>query len=104
MTDGDDKYVDEHKLMLETERAAHAKALIEDELLVEMFTLLDKELIDQWRKTTSQDERDRIWGAVQMASKIPEMLLAVVRDGRLAQAHLEVIRAKEERKEKRKAK
>lgn len=99
MSNGDE-HVDEYKLHSDVGRGAHAAALLQDELLNEAFNLLDKELIDQWRVTTDPAIRERIWTTVQLASKVPDMLLAVLQNGKLAKAHLDLLQEKEGRKQK----
>jgi CRISPR/Cas system-associated protein Csm6 len=77
------------KIQADISRAARARALLEDPLLVEAFATLDKDLIDRWRVTANAEDRDRVWQAVQIAEKVRHMLGLVIANGRLAQAELD---------------
>lgn len=81
---------DEIALTRATERAAHAARLLEDELLVEAFSELDREYIKAWRATPVRDTdaRERLWQATQIVGKVRDHLGRVVNDGKLAQREL----------------
>jgi len=83
-------------------RAAHAKRLMDDELLKEGFEALEREYLTAWRITAARDTdaRERLWQAVQIAGKVRSHLETVLTDGKLAQAELNNLARMDERKKR----
>jgi hypothetical protein len=81
----------EDKLQRDIVRGANARALLEDELLVESFEKLEAEYIAAWRITPARDTdaRERLWQAVNIVGKLREHIAKVLADGKLAQRQLD---------------
>lgn len=52
-------------LMRDVNRAARARALMDDELLKEAFDQLEKELTESWKKQKDAPAREQIWERIQ---------------------------------------
>lgn len=78
-------------------RATRAKALLDDELVSGSLTQLETDYINAWKATTARDTdaRERLWQAVQIVGKFRDHLSMVVADGRLAQAEIDAMAARE---------
>lgn len=81
----------EDKLHRDLARAARAKALIEDELVVEAFTRLEADYVAAWKTWAAADTagRERLWLAVNVLGKVRDHLGRVLADGKLAQRQLD---------------
>jgi hypothetical protein len=79
------------KLALATARAARAKALLEDELIIEAFDTITRSYLDAWHSTglDEQDKRERLWQAVRVTGEVKKHLKTVVSDGKLAQREID---------------
>jgi CRISPR/Cas system-associated protein Csm6 len=93
---------DEIQLQQDTNRAARAKALLDNELLQEAFKNLEESYINAWRVTKHDDElgREKLFLAVNVIGKVKEHLLSIVANGKLAQAELNKLHADAERKKR----
>jgi hypothetical protein len=88
---------DEDKLRAATARASRAQALVNDDLLTEAFDTLEREYTKAWRETAVRDNdaRERLWQAVNVASKVREHLRRLVSDGTLAQREIDMLADKQ---------
>lgn len=70
----------EHSLLIDRDRGAKAKALLDTPLLVEMFDSLEAAYIDGWRKSPPGDAeaRERAWMAVRIILEVREGLEKIV--------------------------
>jgi hypothetical protein len=93
---------DEIQLQQDTNRAARAKALLDNELLQEAFKSLEESYINVWRVTKHDDElgREKLFLAVNVIGKVKEHLLSIIANGKLAQAELNKLHADAERKKR----
>ena len=93
---------DEIALHKAAARAQQAKALLEDPLLKEAFTTLERSYIDEWRSTdpADMDRRERLFLAVNQVERVKSNLAAVISDGTLAAKELERLYAEQDRKKK----
>ena len=94
---------DPGKLLEQTNRAMHAKNLLENELLVEAFSTLEKAYIERWKSTHIDDDkgRERLFVAINVVGKVRSHLEAIVNiDGKLAQAELNQIAEAGDRRKK----
>jgi hypothetical protein len=68
------------------QRAAHAKRLLEDDLLKEAFESVRKEYLSAWRATNPQDGelREQLWRAFSVTDKVQSHLARVMDDGKIA--------------------
>jgi hypothetical protein len=91
---------DEFSLRRAADRAAKAKALIENETLAEAFTTLRAEYIKAWEATSpkDQDTRERLWIATTVLTKVRGHLQSVVDGGKVASALLADMEAQAKRK------
>ena len=82
------------KLEAAIARGARAKALMESELLKEVFAQIESDYIAGWRHTSARDTdaRERLWLAVQVLGLVKDHLVIVANDGKLAQAELDKLR------------
>jgi len=81
----------EHKLQRDIVRGAHAKALMDNELLQEAFAKLEADYIGAWRASPARDTdaRERLWQAVNVLGKVRDHLGQVAAAGNLAQRQLD---------------
>ena len=90
---------DELALHQKTSRAARARALIEDELLVEAFAKLDADYVQAWRATDARDDdaRQRLWQAANILGIVKDHLRKMIIDGKIAQKDLDLLTEKRRR-------
>lgn len=84
------------KLETAVYRAAKAKALIEDPLLVETLTKLEDSYVSAWKLTPARDTdaRERFWHGVQAVGKLRDHMGLIIQDGKLAQAEINAMAEK----------
>lgn len=72
-------------------RAAHAKRLLEDPMLVEAFATIRNEAISTWEKTAARDTeaREIAWLTVKVLGRIEGVLQSAVDDGRIAASRVQ---------------
>jgi hypothetical protein len=89
----------EDKLHRDIARGNRARAIIDDELLVEAFARLDADYVAAWRATAARDTyaRERLWQATQIVGKVRGHLTAVLSNGKLAQRQLDELAARTQR-------
>jgi hypothetical protein len=83
--------IDDDKLQRDAARGLRAKALLEDELVVEAFTKLEAEYLAAWKSSDPDDAagRERVWIAVNLLGKVRDHLGRFVADGKLAERQLQ---------------
>ena len=83
--------MDEIKAQKAVSRAARAKMLMDDELMLEAFSRLETEYVNYWKATPvrDQDARERVWHAIQVIGKVKGHLQIVLDDGKLAKRDLD---------------
>ena len=93
---------DESKLDQAVGRAAHAEALLENDLLQEAFTGLEDNYTAAWRATAIDDvgAREKLFLAINIVGKVRDHLNAIVTNGKLAQAELKEIALAAERRKR----
>jgi hypothetical protein len=81
-------------------KAIRAQELIDNELLVEAFSILEQSYIAAWRATTIEDVsgREKLFLAINIVGKVRDHLDAVVANGKLARAELKELAQTAERK------
>ena len=91
---------DESKLVKEQSRGVRAQQLVNDELLTEAFTELERSYIAAWRSTTINDTaaREKLFLAINVVGKVRDHLASVVRDGKVAEAELKALAQAAERR------
>lgn len=64
-------------------RAEHAKRLIDDPLLAEVFDLVEAAAIDVWRKTGAAQnaEREIAWQSLKAAERVRNTLQGIIDNG-----------------------
>ena len=67
-------------------KGQHAKRLLEDEVLVEAFDAIEKDIFDEWRTTTIQayDERSDLFLTLKCLERLKARLRAILDDGVIA--------------------
>lgn len=82
--------IDELKLRKAMERASKAKAVLENELLMETFAGLEQDYMAKWRtmRTVDFEGREACWHAVQALVDIKAKIQALVNDGQVAAREL----------------
>ena len=72
-------------------RAAHAKRLMEDPLLVEALAKIRSAAIKAWESTSSTDQQARevAWLTVKVVSRIEAELQSMVDDGLIAASRVQ---------------
>jgi hypothetical protein len=70
----------------ESRRGEQAKRLLEDPLLQEAFTAVDRALRDTWSATgdDATDERERLWLMLKLLERVRTYLSQVLETGKLA--------------------
>ena len=68
------------------DREAEAKRLLENELFVEAFDTLEKELLLSWSRTGSNDvsQRESCWLATRLLERIKAHITSIVETGHMA--------------------
>lgn len=91
---------DEHKLLRDASRAARARDLLANELLIEAFDGLEAAYIAAWRNSPVLDTatREKQFVAVNVIGQVRNHLERIVTNGRLAEAEIATIAAAAERK------
>lgn len=89
-------------LTRDTGRALRARQLLDDELLVDGFKMLEEGYTLAWRNTHvgDTDAREKLFLAVNIIGKVRQHLATAVTNGKLAQAELNEIAAVAERKKR----
>lgn len=89
-------------LQQDINRAARAKALVDDALLAEAFNTLEAAYIAAWRATPPLDTqaREKLFLAVNVIGKVKEHLQSVIANGKLADAEMQRMTADEARKKR----
>lgn len=90
---------DEIALNKAIERAARAKALLNDDVLKDAFATLEGAYINAWRETgvRDADARERLWQATQIVGKVRDHMARLIGGGTVAQAELDQIAMREKR-------
>lgn len=76
-------------------RAARAKALMDDEIFNDAIKQVREGLMETWTVCKEADQRDRIWISVNLLEQIKSALINMVSNGKVAQAELDAIAARE---------
>lgn len=79
------------------DRGDRAQALLDDELLNEVWAALEAEYIEGWKgsKLTAVDARERVFLAVQILGGVRRHLQQIANDGKLAKGELARLMGKE---------
>ena len=90
---------DEFTLRRQMDRAAKARAILDNEMLAEAFATLRQAYLDAWEATAprDQDARERFWVATTVLTKVAGHLETVLTDGKIASAQLAMMDAEQER-------
>lgn len=85
---------DERDMAEEARRGDHAKALLEDPMLIEMLERMEAYYIDTWRKSGTADvqTRERAWMQCALVNDFRQQLRTVSEGGQLARSMLERMR------------
>lgn len=68
------------------DRGNHAKRLLEDELLIECFDRIEKDIFDEWKDTSvhNYDERTDLFLTLKCLERLKARLRAILDDGTIA--------------------
>ena len=68
------------------DRGHHAKRLLEDELLIEAFDSIEKDIFEEWRSSglNSYDERTDLFLTLKCLERLKARLRAILDDGTIA--------------------
>ncbi len=93
---------DENKLIRDNGAAMRAEELLDNELLTAAFKNLEQTYTEAWRATTIDDigAREKLFLAINVVGKVRDHLVAVVTNGRLAQAELKQLADVAERRKR----
>jgi hypothetical protein len=82
--------IDEPRERAAAERGRHARALLDDPLLVEAFASVDAALVEAWRATPQRDveARERFHLATTLLGKVKAALGEVATNGEMSAATL----------------
>tara|TARA_R100001086_G_scaffold239038_1_gene164174 strand:+ start:1180 stop:1428 length:249 start_codon:yes stop_codon:yes gene_type:complete len=72
--------------MVDDQREARAKRLLDDPLFVESFDVLEKELMALWENTGAHDvdQRESFWLAMRLLVRIKAHITSIVETGHMA--------------------
>jgi hypothetical protein len=70
-------------------RGIRAAQLLESEAFKDATDALGEQLMDRWRVSTDQTERERIWLSVSLLDQIKGKLVIVANNGKLARKELD---------------
>ena len=72
--------------MVDDQREARAKRLLDDPLFIESFDVLEKELMALWETTGAQDvdQRESFWLALRLLVRIKAHITSIVETGHMA--------------------
>lgn len=92
----------ENKLICDSGKGIRARQLLEDEMLIEAFKVLEEAYMHGWRNTLAGDTaaREKLFLAVNIVGKVRDHLTVAVTNGKLAQVELEEIARVAERKKR----
>src|SRR5258708_18520330 len=93
---------DENRLDQAAVKAARAQDLLDDELLSEAFRALEESYTSAWRATVIDDVpgREKLFLAINIVGKVRDHLIAIVANGKLAQAELKELAQTAERRKR----
>lgn len=85
--------MDELKLRKQTERADHAKRVMEDEIVVEALNVIRSNLHAIWESSKHEEEKQReeAWKMLKVVNEFERYFLKVMEDGKIAQAELSLL-------------
>lgn len=68
------------------DRGLHARRLLEDELLVDCFARIEKDVFDEWKDTSvhNYDERTDLFLTLKCLERLKARLRAILDDGNIA--------------------
>lgn len=69
-------------------RGKRAQEVLDNEVYAESYTLIEQELIRQWREARNTGDREQLHQLLMMHEKARAALETVMRSGQLAQAEL----------------
>ena len=92
--------VDESALERAVAKAVRAEALLDNDMLADVFDTLEKSYIAAWRATTIDDAagREKLFLAINIVGKVRDHLASVVANGKLARAELKELMETAERR------
>lgn len=70
------------------DRAARAKALASDPLIVEFFALWEGDLTEMWVAARTPELREHLWLLMQGSRKLKQHLEGIIGDGKVSEAIL----------------
>ncbi len=84
-------------LHIAVSRGARAEILLKDDILVEAFETVGKELRRLWLATGAAEcaERERLWFMIKLMDSVKSTIEEVVVSGKLAQAELDAEKLQE---------
>src|SRR5215212_9294747 len=77
------------KTQVAINRGLRAAQLLESEAFKDATDTLAEQLMDRWRASTDQIERERIWLSVNLLDQIKGKLAIVANNGKLARKELD---------------
>jgi hypothetical protein len=80
-----------HNPYQDAQRANDAKELVAHPLLVEAFDQLEKSYLSAWRESDpmAQDERERLWLAIQVLEHVKGNLRVIIENGAVAKREID---------------
>jgi hypothetical protein len=91
---------DEYKLDQAAAKAVRAQALLDNELLMDAFRMLEDSYTAAWRATRIEDvaAREKLFLAINVVGKVRDHLSQIITNGKLAQAELKELAQMAERR------
>lgn len=73
-------------------RGESARRILDEPVFQDAFADLRSHFIEAWQQCADQEQRDRIWMAVNLLKKIEQHIETVFEDGKLAAAEIAELR------------
>ena len=86
----------EDKLYQDSKRAAEARMLLDNPLLKETFTYAEQSIVDDWKSSGDPN----LHHSLKAFQKIKDRLMALIRDGHVADAEIERVVKRQKREKK----
>jgi hypothetical protein len=85
---------DERDLAEAAMRGDHARRLLDDPVLVEMFTRLEDHYVSTWRRSDPSDSptRERAYLQIQLVAELRQQLKVLAENGQLSRSLLDRLR------------
>ena len=79
---------DEQRQIKDAERASAAQQLMNNPLLLEAFSIVEKEIFETWKRASKPEDRDRLWQSIGIIERVKVILGNAIANGTVAKSIL----------------